>query len=296
MGANPTPRPLRGLVIRGVRRQRVGAGRIAGYVVVLDVPVLFRFGPSRRPPLSRSSDLRPPYAIREQKSSASSNIDPGDSGQEMAEEEVTSFLTLLATKRHVSASTQNQALSALLFLYRNVVGREQEIPECAGRVALAVRVPREPPSGEWRRHSHRPDAPLPPQRPGDRDLHARPRQRWDGRTESRRHSLNSVEPPCGNSDLRVGCQLVLLSTTGASIDQPAKWAELKAAAGSPTGPGGVDRLRTGAALPQSAKSRPSIIRRHSQPNHGTLTCESRVGKLVLQRSIRRGPKGEESRD
>lgn len=43
---------------------------------------------------------------------------------EMAEEEVTAFLTHLATKRRVSASTQNQALSALLFLYRNVLDRE----------------------------------------------------------------------------------------------------------------------------------------------------------------------------
>ncbi len=44
--------------------------------------------------------------------------------QEMAEEEVTAFLTHLATHRHVSASTQNQALSALLFLYRHVLDRE----------------------------------------------------------------------------------------------------------------------------------------------------------------------------
>jgi integron integrase len=44
--------------------------------------------------------------------------------EEMAEDEVTAFLTHLATKRRVSASTQNQALSALLFLYRNVLDRE----------------------------------------------------------------------------------------------------------------------------------------------------------------------------
>jgi integron integrase len=44
--------------------------------------------------------------------------------QEMAEGEVTAFLTHLATKRRVSASTQNQALSGLLFLYRNVLDRE----------------------------------------------------------------------------------------------------------------------------------------------------------------------------
>ena len=38
--------------------------------------------------------------------------------------EVTSYLSHLATTRHVSASTQNQALSALVFLYRDVLGRE----------------------------------------------------------------------------------------------------------------------------------------------------------------------------
>lgn len=42
----------------------------------------------------------------------------------MGETEITGFLTHLATERHVSASTQNQALSALLFLYRRVLGKE----------------------------------------------------------------------------------------------------------------------------------------------------------------------------
>jgi integron integrase len=42
----------------------------------------------------------------------------------MREEEVNRFLTHLATERNVSASTQGQALSALLFLYRHVLGRE----------------------------------------------------------------------------------------------------------------------------------------------------------------------------
>jgi len=43
---------------------------------------------------------------------------------EMAEPEINMFLTHLAVENHVSASTQNQALSALLFLYRHVIGRE----------------------------------------------------------------------------------------------------------------------------------------------------------------------------
>ena len=40
---------------------------------------------------------------------------------EMGDAEVTQFLTHLAEKRNVSASTQNQALNALVFLYRHVL-------------------------------------------------------------------------------------------------------------------------------------------------------------------------------
>jgi site-specific recombinase XerD len=43
---------------------------------------------------------------------------------DMAETEINAFLTHLAVKEKVSASTQNQAPSALLFLYRHVIGRE----------------------------------------------------------------------------------------------------------------------------------------------------------------------------
>jgi len=43
---------------------------------------------------------------------------------EMAEPEINTFLTYLAVDRKVSASTQNQALSALLFLYRHVLHRQ----------------------------------------------------------------------------------------------------------------------------------------------------------------------------
>ena len=44
--------------------------------------------------------------------------------REMGAREVTAYLTYLAAERHVAASTQNQALSALLFLYRDVLGME----------------------------------------------------------------------------------------------------------------------------------------------------------------------------
>ena len=42
----------------------------------------------------------------------------------MGEAEIAGFLTDLAVRRRLSASTQNQALSAILFLYRHVLGRE----------------------------------------------------------------------------------------------------------------------------------------------------------------------------
>ena len=44
--------------------------------------------------------------------------------KEMGELEINLFLTHLAVSEKVSASTQNQALSALLFLYRHVIGKE----------------------------------------------------------------------------------------------------------------------------------------------------------------------------
>lgn len=43
---------------------------------------------------------------------------------DMGEPEINAFLTPLATDGQVSASTQTQALSALLFKYRNVVHRD----------------------------------------------------------------------------------------------------------------------------------------------------------------------------
>jgi len=44
--------------------------------------------------------------------------------QEMGEAEINAFLSHLAVQEKVSASTQNQALSALLFLYRHILKRE----------------------------------------------------------------------------------------------------------------------------------------------------------------------------
>lgn len=60
---------------------------------------------------------------------------------EMAEPEINAFLTHLAVNDKVSASTQTQALSALLFLYRHVIG--QEVGELGDliRARKAMRLP-----------------------------------------------------------------------------------------------------------------------------------------------------------
>jgi integron integrase len=43
---------------------------------------------------------------------------------EMGRTEITAFLTSLAVEHHVAASTQNQALAAILFLYKEVLGQD----------------------------------------------------------------------------------------------------------------------------------------------------------------------------
>ncbi len=47
---------------------------------------------------------------------------------EIGEKEISEFLTYLAVDENVAASTQNQALSALLFLYREVLHKDLECP------------------------------------------------------------------------------------------------------------------------------------------------------------------------
>jgi len=60
---------------------------------------------------------------------------------EMGSNEVVEFLSDLAVNSHVAASTQNQALSALLFLYRDVLGRELEGLDRAVRAKRPRRLP-----------------------------------------------------------------------------------------------------------------------------------------------------------
>ena len=54
---------------------------------------------------------------------------------------VEAFLSMLATERHVSAATHNQALSALLFLYREVLGIELPWMQQVRRPSQARRLP-----------------------------------------------------------------------------------------------------------------------------------------------------------
>jgi site-specific recombinase XerD len=61
--------------------------------------------------------------------------------KDMAETEINAFLTHLAVREKVTASTQNQALSALLFLYRHVIGREVGDLGEAIRARKPMRVP-----------------------------------------------------------------------------------------------------------------------------------------------------------
>jgi len=61
--------------------------------------------------------------------------------REMGGAEVTAFLAHLAVGEQVAASTQNQALNALVFMYREVIGRD--LGEL-GRFERAKRPPRVP--------------------------------------------------------------------------------------------------------------------------------------------------------
>lgn len=61
--------------------------------------------------------------------------------QEMSTPEVEAFLTHLAVKENVAASTQNQALQAILFLYREVLRQPVEEPIHALRAKKPRRLP-----------------------------------------------------------------------------------------------------------------------------------------------------------
>src|SRR6266545_1013869 len=60
---------------------------------------------------------------------------------EMGEAEIAQFLSALAQEKHVSASTQNQALNALLFLYHEVLGKEIGYINGVVRAKRPIRLP-----------------------------------------------------------------------------------------------------------------------------------------------------------
>lgn len=61
--------------------------------------------------------------------------------EKLGVEHIESFLGYLAVKRHVSASTQNQALNALVFLYKQVLNIKLEAFEHIVRAKRSERVP-----------------------------------------------------------------------------------------------------------------------------------------------------------
>ena len=61
--------------------------------------------------------------------------------RELGAEHVTAFLSFLATNRQVAAATQNQALAALLFLYREVLGMDLPWMQGISRAKKARRLP-----------------------------------------------------------------------------------------------------------------------------------------------------------
>lgn len=60
---------------------------------------------------------------------------------DMGAVEITAFLNYLASERNVAASTQNQALSALLFLYKEVLGQSLPWLDGLDRAKRPARVP-----------------------------------------------------------------------------------------------------------------------------------------------------------
>ena len=60
---------------------------------------------------------------------------------QMGAEEITAFLTYLARERSVAAATQNQALSALLFLYGEVLGEKLPWMDGIVRAKCPIKVP-----------------------------------------------------------------------------------------------------------------------------------------------------------
>jgi integron integrase len=61
--------------------------------------------------------------------------------RDLGAQEISAFLTALAVDHHVAASTQNQALSSLLFLYREVLQQDVGTVSVLPRARMPARVP-----------------------------------------------------------------------------------------------------------------------------------------------------------
>ena len=59
----------------------------------------------------------------------------------LSDAEINSFVSRLATKEKVAASSQNQALAALLFLYKNILGLTIKTPENIVRTKKPKKLP-----------------------------------------------------------------------------------------------------------------------------------------------------------
>ena len=60
---------------------------------------------------------------------------------QMGEKEINEFLSYLAVKKKVTASTQNQALCAIVFLYRQILNKDVGILEGLIRARRPTRLP-----------------------------------------------------------------------------------------------------------------------------------------------------------
>ena len=69
---------------------------------------------------------------------------------EMGGVEVEQFLSYLANERHASSATQNQALSAILFLYREVLASELPWMDGFERSKKPKRLQRRCPAVYWK--------------------------------------------------------------------------------------------------------------------------------------------------
>ncbi len=132
--------------VDGPRTEEHGAGTAAGIPAPAepipsgpfagpDLPVLLRAEVRKRHYSGRTEDAYADWIVRFLRFHG--NRDP----RNMGKDEVERFLSHLAVEKDVAASTQNQALSALLFLYRDVLGIRLEWLDGVVRAKRPKRLP-----------------------------------------------------------------------------------------------------------------------------------------------------------